>query len=81
MIKAEKAQLTSTRMVNPGPHGGEMMCGYTRNAAGADASECLWVTPTTFGQVQFTVGQSLVKYQGASNIAATIRQAAEVPAS
>jgi len=80
VIKYEQTQLVSTRMVNPGPHGGEMMCGYNRSA-GSDASECLWVTKSTFGRVEFTSGGVPVKYQGASGIALDIRQAVEVPAS
>ena len=80
VIKYEQTQLVSTRMVNAGPHGGEMMCGYNR-ATGSDASECVWVTTSTFGQVEFIEGSTPVKYQGASNIALTVRNAVEVPAS
>ncbi len=80
VIKYEQTQLVSTRMVNAGPHGGQMMCGYDRST-GSDASECLWVTTSTFGQVEFIEGETPVKYQGASEIAQTIRQAVEVPAS
>ena len=80
VIKYEQTQLVSTRMVNPGPHGGEMMCGYDRST-GSDTSECLWVTTSTFGQVEFIEGETPVKYLGASEIAQTIRQAVEVPAS
>ena len=67
-------------MVNAGPHGGQMMCGYDRST-GSDASECLWVTNTTFGQVEFIKGSTPIKYQGAANIALTIRDAVEVPVS
>ena len=80
VIKYEKTQLVSSRMVNAGSHGGLMMCGYD-HSTGSDASECLWVTTSTFGQVEFIEGETPVKYQGASNIAQTIRQAVEVPAS
>jgi len=80
VIKYEQTQLVSTRMVNAGPHGGEMMCGYNRTN-GSDASECVWVTTSTFGQVQFVVGETPVKYQGAADIALVIRKAVEVPAS
>ena len=45
VIKYEKTQLKSSRMVAPGPHGGKMMCGYN-TSSGAEASECVWVTPT-----------------------------------
>ena len=80
VIKYEQTQLVSTRMVNAGPHGGQMMCGYDRST-GSDASECLWVTNTTFGQVEFIKGSTPVKYQGASTIALVIRNAVEVRAS
>ena len=78
VIKLEQAQLVSTRMVNPGPHGGEMMCGYNRSS-GSDASECVWATTTTFGQVEFLVGGTPTKYLGASDVALTIRDAVEIP--
>ena len=79
VIKYEKTQLKSSRMVKAGRHGGEMMCGYN-TSSGAEASECLWVTPYTFGQVEFIEDQVPVKYQGASAIALEIRDAVEVPA-
>jgi hypothetical protein len=63
-----------------GSHGGEMMCGYSRST-GSDTSECVWVTDSTFGQVKFIEGSTLVKYLGASNVALIIRNAVEVPAS
>jgi hypothetical protein len=77
VIKLEKTQLHSARMVSPGPHGGEMMCGYN-DSSGAAASECVWVTTSTFGQVQFVVGQAEVRYPGASTFALKVRQAVEV---
>jgi hypothetical protein len=80
VIKFEQTQLTSTRMVNAGPHLGQMMCGYSRSN-GSDVSSCFWVTKSTFGMVDFVVGGTPVKYKGASNIALTVRDAVEVPAS
>jgi hypothetical protein len=80
IIKFEKTQLTSTRMVNAGPHGGEMMCGYSRSN-GSDASTCVWVTKSTFGMLEFVVGGTPVKYPGASSIALVVRDAVEVSAS
>jgi len=77
VITYMKTELTSTRTVNPGPHGGKMMCGY-HASSGTKASECVWVTPTTFGMVEFYVGQSAVKYSGASAIALEVRSAVEV---
>jgi hypothetical protein len=67
-------------MVNPGPHGGQMMCGED-TSSGSDNTECLWVTSTTFGEVDFVAGQSLTKFTGnASVIALDIRNAVETPA-
>jgi hypothetical protein len=80
VISYEQTQLVSTRMVNAGPHGGEMMCGYN-HSTGSDASECVWVTNSTFGQVEFIGGTTPVKYKGASNVALTVRDAVEVPVS
>ena len=80
VIKFEQTQLVSTRVVNAGPHGGEMICGYSRSN-GADASSCFWVTKSTFGMLEFAVGGTPVKYNGASDIALTVRDAVEVPAS
>ena len=79
VIKYEKTLLVSTRLVPTGSHGGEMMCGYSRST-GSDTSECVWVTDSTFGQVKFIEGSTLVKYLGASNVALIIRNAVEVPA-
>jgi hypothetical protein len=79
VIKYMKTQLVSSRIVSPGPHGGEMICGYS-TAEGSDASECAWVTATTFGQVHFVKGAALVKYPGASRIALEVRNAVEVKA-
>ena len=47
---------------------------------GSDASECVWVTKTTFGQVEFLQGQVPVKYPGAAKLALKVRAAVEVPA-
>jgi hypothetical protein len=80
VIKYEQTQLVSTRLVPAGPHGGEMMCGYSR-ANGPETSECVWATTSTFGQVEFTIGQTLAKFNGASSIAQTVRNAVEIPAS
>jgi hypothetical protein len=84
VIKYEKTQLIDTRMVPAGPNGGEMMCGYNRST-GHDASECVWATASTWGQIEFIEGTAgtptPIKYPGASAIALTIRDAVEVPAS
>ncbi|MGH3257533.1 MAG: hypothetical protein ACRDOU_19435, partial [Streptosporangiaceae bacterium] len=80
VIQFEQTQLKSSRLVKAGPDGGKMICGYSSTAGGAEASECVWVTKDTFGQVQFIAGQTAVKYQGASVLALEVRDVVEVPA-
>ena len=77
MIKLERSNLVSSRVVKAGPHGGEMVCGYN-TSGGSDASECVWVTKTTFGEVEFLKGEVPVKYPGASKLALQVRNAVEV---
>ena len=79
VIQYMKTQLISTRMVSAGPHGGLMMCGYN-TSTGRKASECVWVTPTTFGMVQFIVDRAEAKYSGASTLTLEVRNAVEVKA-
>jgi hypothetical protein len=75
-----RAHLVSSRVVKAGPHGGEMVCGYN-TSTGTDTSECVWVTKSTLGVVQFISGQTPVKYPGAAGRTLQVRQAVEVPAS
>ena len=56
-----------------------MVCGYD-TSGGSDASQCVWVTKTTFGEVEFLKGQTTVKYPGASKLALEVRSAVEVHA-
>jgi hypothetical protein len=77
VIQLVRSTLVSPRVVKPGPHGGEMICGYD-TSGGSDASQCLWVTKTTFGEVEFLKGQTLSKFPGASNLALAVRKAVEV---
>jgi len=77
VITYMKTQLSSTRTVSAGPHGGRMMCGYNTSTA-VNASECVWVTPTTFGWVQFIVNDSEAHYPGSSTLALELRNAVEV---
>jgi hypothetical protein len=80
VIKIVRSHLTSTRVVDPGPHGGKMACGYN-TASGTTASECVWVTKTTFGIVEFLKGGQPVKQGGAHALALKVRQAVEAKAS
>jgi hypothetical protein len=79
-MKVVRAHLVSSRLVTAGPHGGQMVCGYS-TSNGTDASECIWVSQSTLGMVQFISGEHAVKYPGAGLIALQVRQAVEVPAS
>jgi hypothetical protein len=56
-----------------------MVCGYN-TSTGPDASECVWVTPTTLGEVQFLHAATPVKYPGAAALALDVRNAVEVHA-
>jgi hypothetical protein len=79
VIKVAQSELVSSRVVSAGPHGGDMVCGYN-TATGSDASECVWVTPTTLGEVQFLHAAIPSKYAGAAALALSVRNAVEVHA-
>ena len=79
VIGLERSMLASSRVVKPGPNGGQMVCGYNTSGA-SEASECVWVTKTTFGTVEFLKGQLAEKYPGASKLALEVRKAVEVRA-
>src|SRR5260370_37492181 len=78
VVKFEQTQLVSTRVVNAGPHGGEMMCGYSRTN-GTDASSCFFVTKSTFGMLEFVIGGNTAKYKSSPSIAPPATGAAECP--
>jgi hypothetical protein len=77
VIKLERASLISSRTVTAGPHGGQMVCGYS-TAAGPEASDCVWVTKTTLGEVQFLNGTMPVKHSGFGAVALMVRNYVEV---
>jgi hypothetical protein len=77
VIKIVRSHLKSTRIVDAGPHGGEMTCGYN-TSSGPHVSECVWVTKTTFGVVEFIKDGEPAKQTGASDLALKVRQAVEV---
>jgi hypothetical protein len=80
VIKIVRSHLVSSRVVPPGPHGGQMVCGYN-TSTGTEVSECVWVTKTTFGIVEFIKGGRPVKQGGAPALTLKVRQAVEVKAS
>ena len=77
VIKVAQSELVSSRVVSAGPHGGDMVCGYN-TSTGSDASECVWVTPTTLGEVQFLHAAIPSKFAGADALALSVRNAVEV---
>jgi hypothetical protein len=77
VINLARAKLVSSRAVPAGPHGGQMACGYS-TANGAESSECVWVTKTTFGEVQFIKGAIPVKHPGLPALALLVRNSVEV---
>ena len=79
-IRIVRTHLVSSRVVNAGPHGGNMVCGYSYSS-GTYASECVWVTKTTLGIVQVVKGEEPVKYHGTPTLALQVRNAVEVRAS
>jgi hypothetical protein len=79
VIKIVRNHLVSSRVVKPGPNGGDMVCGYN-TSSGSDASECVFVTKTTFGVVQFIKGEVPVKSPAAYSLTIQVRNAVEVHA-
>jgi len=81
VIKVAQSELVSSSVVSAGPHGGDMVCGYTiSTGTGTDASECVWVTPTTLGEVQYLQAAFPSKYAGTAALALEVRNAVEVHA-
>jgi hypothetical protein len=79
VVKLVRPHLTSARVVNAGPHGGQMVCGYyTSN--GQTASECVWATTTTMGVVEFYNHGHPAKIGGAPRLALKLRDAVEASA-
>ena len=79
VIKVVQSELVSSSVASAGPHGGNMVCGYN-TSTGTDASECVWVTPTTLGEVQYLEGAYPAKYPAAATLALDVRNALEVHA-
>ena len=77
VIKVERSNLQSAQVVGAGPHGGQMICGLD-TSSGRDASECMWVTKTTLGQVEFIKAGYTATYPDPSKIALEVRNAVEV---
>jgi hypothetical protein len=74
-----RKNLKSSRVVNAGPHGGQMVCGYD-TSSGSPVSECAWATTTTFGTVGFVNHGELAKVTGAPRLALKVRDTVEVRA-
>jgi hypothetical protein len=79
LMNLVQKNLKSSRVVNAGPHGGKMVCGYT-TSNNSVASECVWATTTTFGIVEYFRHGHLAKVTNASALALKVRDAVEVRA-
>src|SRR5579875_2754057 len=79
VIAYERTKLTGARLVNAGPHGGLMICGYD-TSTGSPASRCVWASSTTFGEVFFVSGLYPAKQADAAALALEVRDKAEIPA-
>jgi hypothetical protein len=79
VMKLAQKNLVSTRMVvDPGPNGGQMMCGY--NTVSGQASECVWATKTTVGIVEYYNHGHPAKVAGFGKLALRVRDAVEARA-
>jgi len=79
MMKLIQKNLKSSRAVNAGPNGGQMVCGYN-TSNNSVASECVWATTTTFGIVEYFNHGQPAKVGGAPKLALKVRDAVEVRA-
>jgi hypothetical protein len=79
LMNLAQRHLKSSRVVNPGPHGGRMVCGYDVSD-GAASSECVWATTTTFGVVEYINHGKPAKVTGAPKLALKVRDAVEARA-
>jgi len=80
VMKLVGKNLTSTRVVmDAGPHGGKMMCGYN-TVSGAGASQCVWATTTTVGIVEYYNHGHPAKVPGFGKLALEVRDAVEASA-
>jgi hypothetical protein len=79
LINLVQKNLKSSRVVNAGPHGGKMVCGYN-TSDNSVASECVWATTHTFGIVEYFRHGQPAKVTNASTLALKVRAAVEVRA-
>jgi len=77
VAKLAQSNLTSPQVASAGPHGGEMVCGLD-TSSGRDASECIFVTKTTLGSVEFIKAGYTAEYSGPATVALQVRNAVEV---
>ena len=79
LMNLVQKNLKSSRVVNAGPHGGKMVCGYN-TSNNSVASECVWATTTTFGIVEYFRHGQPAKVTNASALALKVRAAVEARA-
>jgi hypothetical protein len=80
VISAEAKQMSTPVRENPGPSGGEMVCGLGNSASTAGGSECVWVTPTTFAVAKYIEHGDLEPYANLPATTLKLRAGMEVPA-
>src|SRR5262249_16216497 len=80
LMNLVQKNLKSSQMVNAGPHGRKMVCGYTTTTNNTVASECVWATTTTFGIVEYFRHGHLAKATNAPTLALKVRAAVEARA-
>jgi hypothetical protein len=77
VVKVEESLLKSARVVSAGPHGGDMVCGFSEPTGSGEVSQCVWVTKTTLGNVEFIQGEDLTQNPDAAKLALKVRTAVE----
>jgi hypothetical protein len=67
---------TDPTIESPGPHGGDMMCGLTKQGG----SECVWATSSTVGMVMYVKAGYSAHYANMYLTTLKFRKGIEVPA-
>jgi hypothetical protein len=80
IINAEAKQMTDPVKENPGPNGGEMVCGIGKSAGSASGSVCVWATTSTFAVTEYIEHDDLAAYSNMPATTLKLRAGMEVPA-
>ena len=77
----EQSSMQSHQSVNPGPHGGKMLCGIVKSTTtGRLGSACVWATPTEWAIVEYLQADQLAQYGNMAATAVKLKDGMEVPA-